>query len=71
MSCARAEAANKNVPVSNVTNIIDNPAESMMRLFIMTIGEFTIFYRSLNFCENVTMRDTGKVLINSLNIIYL
>lgn len=32
-----------------------------MRLFIMTIGEFTIFYRSLNTCEERMMQVIGKV----------
>ncbi|VDN07290.1 unnamed protein product [Thelazia callipaeda] len=44
-------------------NILDTPFEAIMRLFIMTIGEFTIFYRSLNSCEEKLMQAIGKVSI--------
>ncbi|CAD5218107.1 unnamed protein product [Bursaphelenchus okinawaensis] len=46
----------------NRTNILDHPAESMLRLFITTIGEFTVFYRELNNCAAKEMAVLGKVL---------
>lgn len=48
--------------ISQVNNILDNPAESIMRMFIMTIGEFTVFYRELNGCKQQLMRNIGKVI---------
>ncbi|KAI6189084.1 Transient receptor potential cation channel subfamily V member 6 [Aphelenchoides besseyi] len=49
-------------PVQNHTNILANPVESMVRLFITTIGEFTVFYRELNGCEATDMATLGKIL---------
>uniref|UniRef100_A0A1I7SHT8 Ion_trans domain-containing protein n=4 Tax=Bursaphelenchus xylophilus TaxID=6326 RepID=A0A1I7SHT8_BURXY len=46
----------------NRTNILDHPAESMLRLFITTIGEFTVFYRELNNCAAKEMAVLGKIL---------
>ncbi|KAI6226461.1 Transient receptor potential cation channel subfamily V member 6 [Aphelenchoides fujianensis] len=43
-------------------NILANPVESMVRLFITTIGEFTVFYRELNGCSAKEMATLGKVL---------
>ncbi|VDN39567.1 unnamed protein product [Gongylonema pulchrum] len=56
-ACARAHSKK----TGNV-NILDTPFEAIMRLFIMTIGEFTIFYRSLNACEEKLMQVIGKFL---------
>uniref|UniRef100_A0A915BMB3 ANK_REP_REGION domain-containing protein n=1 Tax=Parascaris univalens TaxID=6257 RepID=A0A915BMB3_PARUN len=60
LSCARAKAEMDGTPISQVNNILDNPAESIMRMFIMTIGEFTVFYRELNGCKQELMRNIGK-----------
>ncbi|VDK59214.1 unnamed protein product [Anisakis simplex] len=60
MSCTRAKAESEGVAISRVDNILDNPAESIMRMFIMTIGEFMVFYRDLNSCQEVLMRNIGK-----------
>ncbi|KAI6216081.1 Transient receptor potential cation channel subfamily V member 6 [Aphelenchoides besseyi] len=43
-------------------NIMANPVESMLRLFISTIGEFTVMYRELNGCSVREMVVLGKVL---------
>jgi hypothetical protein len=43
-------------------NILEKPIESMLRLFITTIGEFTVFYRELNSCSATEMAVLGKVL---------
>lgn len=64
-ACARAHEANS-AHSSTYENILDTPFEAIMRLFIMTIGEFTIFYRSLNLCEEKLMRVIGKVRLDWL-----
>ncbi|CAD5224447.1 unnamed protein product [Bursaphelenchus xylophilus] len=43
-------------------NIMSMPIESMLRLFITTIGEFTVFYRELNSCMARDMAVLGKAL---------
>ncbi|CAD5218123.1 unnamed protein product [Bursaphelenchus okinawaensis] len=43
-------------------NIMSIPIESMLRLFITTIGEFTVFYRELNACMATNMASLGKAL---------
>ncbi|GMS91669.1 hypothetical protein PENTCL1PPCAC_13844, partial [Pristionchus entomophagus] len=47
---------------TNITwvNIMDTPQESVIRTFIMTIGEFMIFYRSLNACPKPVIAFIGK-----------
>ena len=41
---------------------MDNPREAMLRLFIATAGEFTVFYRELNNCSAREIAVFGKVL---------
>uniref|UniRef100_A0A913HGR3 ANK_REP_REGION domain-containing protein n=1 Tax=Strongyloides stercoralis TaxID=6248 RepID=A0A913HGR3_STRER len=43
-------------------NIVVDPFEALQRLFIMTVGEFMLFYQTLNSCPNKTMNVIGKVL---------
>uniref|UniRef100_A0A1I7ZQ96 ANK_REP_REGION domain-containing protein n=1 Tax=Steinernema glaseri TaxID=37863 RepID=A0A1I7ZQ96_9BILA len=45
-------------------NILSDPSESLLRLFVMTIGEFTVFYRELNACQKdaYIMTIFGKVM---------
>uniref|UniRef100_A0A0R3RSQ5 ANK_REP_REGION domain-containing protein n=1 Tax=Elaeophora elaphi TaxID=1147741 RepID=A0A0R3RSQ5_9BILA len=61
-ACERASKAKHGVHYSGWENILDTPFEAIMRLFIMTIGEFTIFYRSLHTCEERMMQMIGKFL---------
>ncbi|KAI1696929.1 ion transport protein domain-containing protein [Ditylenchus destructor] len=46
----------------NNVNILENPLESFMRLFIMTVGEFTVFYRQLQTCQEPLISNIGKLL---------
>ncbi|MFH4977998.1 hypothetical protein AB6A40_004707 [Gnathostoma spinigerum] len=62
MACTRERAIQEHQPIKNVTNILDNPAEALLRMFIMTIGEFTVFYRELNSCRERLMQAIGKFL---------
>ncbi|CAG9536206.1 unnamed protein product [Cercopithifilaria johnstoni] len=57
-ACERASKAKS----TRWENILRTPFEAILRLFIMTIGEFTIFYRSLNTCEERMMQIIGKFL---------
>ncbi|CAD5208241.1 unnamed protein product [Bursaphelenchus xylophilus] len=43
-------------------NIMSNPIESFLRLFICTIGEFTTFYKELNANPVFEMAVLGKIL---------
>lgn len=43
-------------------NILSNPIESILRLFIMTIGEFSKFYRDLTTCPVSSMSTIGKIM---------
>lgn len=43
-------------------NILSDPIESILRLFIMTIGEFTNFYRELTTCPDQSMAWIGKFI---------
>ncbi|KAI1701171.1 ankyrin repeats (3 copies) domain-containing protein [Ditylenchus destructor] len=53
-------------------NIIENPFESILRLFIMTVGEFTVFYRSLQTCQTQAMSIIGKIMfIAFMMVVYL
>ncbi|KAK0410590.1 hypothetical protein QR680_005217 [Steinernema hermaphroditum] len=51
-------------PQKPQTNILSDPSESLLRLFVMTIGEFTVFYRELNACQKdaYVMTIIGKVM---------
>ncbi|EFO13196.1 hypothetical protein LOAG_15333 [Loa loa] len=60
-ACERASKAKYGTQTNVWENILHTPFEAIMRLFIMTIGEFTIFYRSLNTCEERMMQIIGKV----------
>ncbi|CEF63574.1 Nanchung [Strongyloides ratti] len=44
------------------TNIICKPYESILRLFFMTLGEFTKLYSEINNCPNVLFSTIGKIL---------
>ncbi|CAJ0934944.1 unnamed protein product, partial [Mesorhabditis belari] len=43
------------------TNIMDTPWSSIMRMFIMSVGEFSAFYRNLHECKS-NMAQMGKAL---------
>lgn len=62
-ACERASKEKYGNQSTHWENILHTPFEAIMRLFIMTIGEFTIFYRSLNTCEERMMQMIGKVRI--------
>ncbi|KAM3717471.1 Transient receptor potential cation channel subfamily V member [Dirofilaria immitis] len=66
MSCTRQNAQNveyRNITAPNIINILDHPMEAVMRVFIMTIGEFMIFYRGMVIlCGKTTMAYIGKVM---------
>ncbi|GMT35954.1 hypothetical protein PFISCL1PPCAC_27251, partial [Pristionchus fissidentatus] len=56
------EAAVDNGEFGNYTweNIMDTPQESLIRTFIMTIGEFMTFYRQIELCPRRTTATIGK-----------
>ncbi|KAI6233949.1 Transient receptor potential cation channel subfamily V member 6 [Aphelenchoides fujianensis] len=68
LACERQNAKDVNDTLNSENgimpqaNILANPVESMVRLFITTIGEFTVFYRELNGCSAKEMATLGKVL---------
>ncbi|KHN81190.1 Transient receptor potential cation channel subfamily V member 5 [Toxocara canis] len=41
---------------------MSSPAEAAIRLFIMALGEYTVFYRQINDCADPFMRVIGKML---------
>lgn len=43
-------------------NILSSPIESMLRLFIATVGEFTTFYKQLSTCQVPLMSNIGKIM---------
>lgn len=45
----------------NFENIFYNPGEGLLRMFIMSIGEFTSVYKNLHMCKGI-MGIIGKVL---------
>ncbi|VDO26587.1 unnamed protein product [Onchocerca flexuosa] len=63
MSCTRQSAQYQNMTASNAINILDHPMEAVMRIFIMTIGEFMVFYRKMVvLCGQTSMAYIGKVM---------
>ncbi|TKR60912.1 hypothetical protein L596_028093 [Steinernema carpocapsae] len=54
----------RNLKHQHVENILSDPSESLLRLFVMTIGEFTVFYRELNACQKDAhlMTIFGKIM---------
>ncbi|VDN05297.1 unnamed protein product [Thelazia callipaeda] len=63
LSCARQKAKNDVINMSNATHIMDHPMEATLRIFIMTIGEFMVFYRTMvNLCERKMMVYIGKAM---------
>ncbi|VDK68718.1 unnamed protein product [Onchocerca ochengi] len=63
MSCTRQSAQYQNVTASNAINILYHPMEAVMRIFIMTIGEFMVFYRKMVvLCGQTSMAYIGKVM---------
>ncbi|VDD85581.1 unnamed protein product [Enterobius vermicularis] len=61
-SCTRAKSLKEGIPIAEIPNIMDSPLEATIRLFIMTIGEFTVLYRELNGCAENLMQVIGKIL---------
>uniref|UniRef100_A0A7E4VGL2 Ion_trans domain-containing protein n=1 Tax=Panagrellus redivivus TaxID=6233 RepID=A0A7E4VGL2_PANRE len=62
IACERARSQASNGTVAEKSNILSSPIEAMLRLFICTIGEFTVFYRELNGCEDKNMSIMGKII---------
>uniref|UniRef100_A0A0K0FJE3 Nanchung (inferred by orthology to a D. melanogaster protein) n=1 Tax=Strongyloides venezuelensis TaxID=75913 RepID=A0A0K0FJE3_STRVS len=60
LSCEREDK--RNLGDDSFDNIVADPLESLQRLFIMTVGEFMLFYQTLNSCPVKTMNIVGKVL---------
>ncbi|CAD5205850.1 unnamed protein product [Bursaphelenchus okinawaensis] len=56
-----ANGSEDDAPVKH-ENIMSNPIESLLRLFIATIGEFTTFYRELNAIPERALAVLGKIL---------
>jgi hypothetical protein len=42
-------------------NVMSDPIESLLRMFIMTVGEFTVLYQNLSYCDSAAMEVLGKV----------
>ena len=66
IACERMKQKAENA-IAGSTNILSSPLEAMLRLFIMTIGEFTVFYRELNGCSDKEMATLGKVCLKFYN----
>ncbi|VDN94168.1 unnamed protein product [Brugia pahangi] len=64
MSCNRQKAEYQNTTLSKDTDgIMDHPMEAIMRIFIMTIGEFMVFYRKMvTLCDRTMMIYIGKAM---------
>ncbi|KAI6205701.1 Transient receptor potential cation channel subfamily V member 6 [Aphelenchoides besseyi] len=62
LACERAEAISADEDTAQNNNIMSNPIDSLLRLFIMTIGEFTTLYRDLSDCQVTSMSVIGKIL---------
>ncbi|VIO98414.1 Uncharacterized protein BM_BM5691 [Brugia malayi] len=64
MSCNRQKAEYQNATLSKDTDgIMDHPMEAIMRIFIMTIGEFMVFYRKMvTLCDRTMMIYIGKAM---------
>ncbi|KAF8371194.1 hypothetical protein PRIPAC_77623, partial [Pristionchus pacificus] len=45
---------------SNWTNVMDSPQESIIRTFMLNIGEFNVFYRQLATCPQKGIAAVGK-----------
>lgn len=62
MSCHRQKTVYGNSTVVPTPNILGHPLEAIMRIFIMTIGEFMVFYRQMvTLCDRTMMAHIGKV----------
>ncbi|KAL3104590.1 hypothetical protein niasHT_022301 [Heterodera trifolii] len=59
---ARIAAGSQGDPNDNKENIIGNPVEALIRLFIMTVGEFSTFYQDLHTCQAPLLGNIGKIL---------
>uniref|UniRef100_A0A914LMS4 Ion transport domain-containing protein n=1 Tax=Meloidogyne incognita TaxID=6306 RepID=A0A914LMS4_MELIC len=66
LSCERArldrEKAQTSDPLDATSNIIKNPFEAVIRVFIMTTGEYQTFYGDMSTCQEPTMSTIGKIL---------
>uniref|UniRef100_A0A915ENC0 Ion transport domain-containing protein n=1 Tax=Ditylenchus dipsaci TaxID=166011 RepID=A0A915ENC0_9BILA len=60
---------NESKLMDTTENILDTWQESILRLFIMTVGEFTIFYRELTICEVSSMSNIGKIMFLTFELI--
>jgi hypothetical protein len=61
-------ATNNNITMKMPRNIMPTPLESMIRLFVVTIGEFTVFYREMNNCSATEKAILGKFLTHFKNV---
>ncbi|KAF7637257.1 hypothetical protein Mgra_00003224 [Meloidogyne graminicola] len=66
LSCNRARQIanlqNNSDPEDNKVNIIQNPFEAVIRVFIMTTGEYQTFYGDMSTCQEPSMSVIGKIL---------
>ncbi|CAK5027253.1 unnamed protein product [Meloidogyne enterolobii] len=66
LSCERARLdrieAGTSDPEDATSNIIKNPFEAVIRVFIMTTGEYQTFYGDMSTCQEPTMSTIGKIL---------
>lgn len=46
----------------NLAYSFQTPGDALIRTFIMTIGEFSVFYREMSACDSDIMRHIGKVV---------
>uniref|UniRef100_A0A158Q850 ANK_REP_REGION domain-containing protein n=1 Tax=Elaeophora elaphi TaxID=1147741 RepID=A0A158Q850_9BILA len=72
MSCARQKAEYENATlVQQFSDIMEHPMEAILRIFIMTIGEFMVFYRKMVvLCDKTMMVYIGKVFVKAMFVIY-
>ncbi|GMT06990.1 hypothetical protein PENTCL1PPCAC_29164, partial [Pristionchus entomophagus] len=70
-SCERAERdylAQHPEKDREFENIVSDPFETMMRMFIMSVGEFGMFYKNLNDCKS-SLAGLGKVFFTLYELI--
>uniref|UniRef100_A0AC35U2F9 ANK_REP_REGION domain-containing protein n=1 Tax=Rhabditophanes sp. KR3021 TaxID=114890 RepID=A0AC35U2F9_9BILA len=72
LSCEREEKRLQKLEIKNESlpkadedkfdNIMEDPLEGLIRIFIATINEFSTFYRQLQLCPNSFISTIGKII---------
>uniref|UniRef100_A0A914YX26 Ion transport domain-containing protein n=1 Tax=Panagrolaimus superbus TaxID=310955 RepID=A0A914YX26_9BILA len=64
IACERKRSENDEISELNLSrvNILANPLEGLLRLFICTIGEFTVLYKEINTCDDDRASNIGKIV---------